>query len=183
VGYLPNYVGKSWYRSKTVLENDAEGNRVNLMEPGVVDVDGKRILMLIRTKLGRQYMSESTDQGQTWAAPKPSDLLSPESPAALARIPSTGDLLVIWNDHAGQPEKHRRAQPPIRTPLAAAISRDGGRTWSRSKLIEDETGHGYCYPAIAFAGDRVLLAYCAHKSSYGLETTQISSFQIRELYR
>jgi len=127
-------------------------------------------------------LSESIDGGESWATPWPSELLCPEAPATLERIPSTGDLLVVWNDHTDQPESHRRKQPPIRTPLAAAISRDGGKTWSQAKRFEDKLNHGYCYTALAFAGDRVLLAYCAHASSYGLETLQISSFLVQDLY-
>lgn len=182
VTYLSDDNGKNWRRSGSVLEKDERGVQVNFMEPGVVEVTINRMLMLIRTKLGCQYVSESINGGETWSAPRPSTLLSPESPASIKRIPSTGDLLVIWNDHAGQPEAWRRKQPPIRTPFAAAISRDGGTTWERSRLLESKPDHGYCYTAIAFAGERVLLGYCAHPSRYGLETTQVSSFAVAELY-
>jgi hypothetical protein len=179
--YLSDDLGKTWRRSRTPLEKDVQGTRINLMEPGVAEPNPGRLLMLIRTKLGCQYESESADDGETWSPPRPGPLLSPESPATLTRIPSTGELLVLWNDHCNQPENVRRAQPPVRTPLGAALSRDGGKTWERECLIEAETGHGYCYTAIALAGDRVLLAYCAHASPYGLETTQISSFRIQDL--
>jgi hypothetical protein len=181
VVYWSDDAGKKWQRSQTVLDQDSKGTRINLMEPGVVEVSSDRMLMVIRTKLGCQYLSESSDQGASWTTPRPSELLSPEAPATLTRIPSTGDLLVIWNDHDGQPETYRRRQPPVRTPLAAAVSRDGGKTWGRHTLLEAQPGHGYCYTAVAFAGDRVLLGYCAHASPYGLETTQISSFRISDL--
>ncbi len=181
--FLSDDSGRSWRRSASVLENDAAGARQNFMEPGVVEVATNRLLMIIRTKLGCQYTSESGDDGETWTVPRPSDLLSPEAPATVVRIPSTGDLLAVWNDQCNQPEAFRRRHPPVRSPLAAAISRDGGQTWQNHKLLEDAPGHGYCYTAIAFAGDRVLLAYCAHASGNGLETTQISSFPIAELYR
>jgi len=92
-------------------------------------------------------------------------------------------LLVVWNDHDGQPESYRRRQSPVRTPLAIAISRDGGATWVNHRLIESQSGHGYCYTAVAFADDRVLLGYCANPSPYGLETTQISSFLEKDLYQ
>ncbi len=175
--------GKTWQRSDSVLESDASGTRINFMEPGVVALDAKRILMLIRTKVGHQYFSESNDAGTTWSTPVPSPLLSPESPASVKKIPSTGDLLVVWNDHSRESDAVRRSPQPIRTPYAAAISKDGGATWLPSKLLEDQPAHGYCYTAIAFEGDRVLLGYCSHGSRYGLETTQISSFQIQDLYR
>ena len=53
----------------------------------------------------------------------------------------------------------------------------------KDKILENEPGHGYCYIAVAFSKDRVLLGYCAHKSAYGLETTQVSSFKVTDLYR
>ncbi len=183
VTYLSDDKGKTWRRSNSVLSNDEKGTRVNFMEPGVVEVKKKQLLMVIRTKLGCQYFSESKDNGETWTAPKASEIFSPESPATLTKIPSTGDLLLIWNDHCDKPGKIRTSQPPIRTPFAAAISRDGGRTWEKKKLIEDKEGHGYCYTAVAFDKDRVLLGYCANKSAWGLEATQITSFAVRDLYR
>lgn len=182
VVYVSDDLGATWRRSRSVLDQDARGSRMNFMEPGVVEVTTNRMLMLIRTKVGCQYLSESHDQGETWTAPQPSELFSPEAPATIARIPGTSDLLVVWNDHCREPEQRRRAQPPLRTPLAAALSRDGGKTWVNHQLLEDAPDHGYCYTAVRFAGDRVLLAYCAHRSRYGLETTQVSSFRVRDLY-
>ncbi|HEX2971167.1 MAG TPA: sialidase family protein, partial [Tepidisphaeraceae bacterium] len=61
VVYLSDDLGKTWRRSKTILEKDAKGTRVNLMEPGVVEASAGRMLMVIRTKLGCQYLSESAD--------------------------------------------------------------------------------------------------------------------------
>lgn len=180
VVYLSDDRGRTWRRNRTMLERDATGARVNLMEPGVVEVATNRVLMLMRTRLGCQYQSESADQGETWSTPRPGSLLSPEAPASVARIPGTGDVLVVWNDHEGQPEEHRRRQPPVRNPLGMAVSRDGGRTWEGRRWLEDRPGHGYSYTAIAFAGDRVLLGYCAHASPYGLETAQVSSFPLAE---
>ncbi len=184
VTYLSDDQGRTWRRSASVLKvSDAQGEPINFMEPGVVEVKKKQLLMTIRTKLGCQYFSESKDNGDTWSEPKPSNIFSPESPATLAKIPSTGDLLIVWNDHCDKPESYRQSRPPIRTPFAAAISKDGGRTWQKTKLIEDQPDHGYCYTAIAFDHDRVLLGYCAHASRWGLESTQISSFKVRDLYR
>ena len=175
--------GKTWRRSNSVLQTNDQGARINFMEPGVVEVKRRRLLMVIRTKLGCQYFSESKDNGETWSTPKASEIFSPEAPATLTKISGTGDLLLIWDDHAGQSLEYRRKLPLNRNPLVAAISRDGGRSWEKKKVIEDQAGHGYCYVAVAFEGRRVLLGYCAHKSPGGLETTQISSFQLDDLYR
>ena len=88
---------------------------------------------------------------------------------------------MVWNDLCREPISVRTHRPPLRDPLVAAISTDGGKTWGGEKILESEPKHGYCYTAIAFADDRVLLAYCAHGSPYGLETTQISSVALKDL--
>ncbi|HVV01589.1 MAG TPA: sialidase family protein, partial [Verrucomicrobiae bacterium] len=110
-----------------------------------------------------------------------SEILSPESPATIRRIPNSPDLLLLWNDHCQRSESFRRAHPPVRNPLVAALSHDGGKTWVNERTIENASDRGFCYSAVAFAGDRVLLAYCAGKSPYGLDTLCISSFHLRDL--
>lgn len=182
VTYWSDDKGKTWRHSGSALRTDDQGNRISFMEPGVVEVKKKQLLMVIRTKMGRQYFSESKDNGETWSAPRASEVFSPEAPATLKKIPGTGHLLLIWDD-GGKSVQNQRGRPSVRTPLVAAISRDGGRTWEKKKLIEDEAGHGYCYVSVAFEGRRILLGYCANKSPSGLETIQISSFQLDDLYR
>jgi hypothetical protein len=49
--------------------------------------------------------------------------------------------------------------------LVAAISKDGGATWGAPKVLEGDPDGWYCYTAIHFVGDDVLLAYCAGDSA------------------
>ena len=139
-------------------------------------------MMLSRTDQGSQFRSYSEDVGDTWSEATPTDLLSPLSPASLNRIPKTGDLLLVWNDHANVDAAHKGK----RTPLSAAVSRDEGKTWGKSKTLYDNPRGWYCYTAIAFAGDRVLLGHCAGESgkgASGLATTVVTSFDVEWLYR
>jgi len=137
-------------------------------------------MMLCRTDQGSQFRSFSNDPGETWSEAKATDILSPLSPASIKRIPKTGDLMLVWNDHS----KIDAALKSKRTPLAVAISRDDGKTWSPAKLIEDDPKGWYCYTAIEFVGNRVLLGHCAGRDegSARLATLQITSFDVSWLY-
>lgn len=49
----------------------------------------------------------------------------------------------------------------------AAVSSDGGKTWPKVKLLEDNPDGWYCYNAIHFTKDAVLLGYCAGDKTVG----------------
>ena len=134
-----------------------------LQEPGVVELADGSLFSWSRTDQGAQYGFTSTDAGRTWTPPMPTELNSPTGPASIKRLPGSTDLLAIFNDHSGKfPFPKNR-----RTPLVAAISTDGGRTWPHRKLIEEDPAGWYCYTAIHFTGDAVLLGYCAGDSKVG----------------
>jgi hypothetical protein len=179
VCYLSDDNGKTWRRSKTELY-PPRASKTGLQEPGVVELKDSRLLMLCRTDQGSQYRSSSTDGGETWSEAVPSDIRSPVSPASVKRIPKTGDLLLVWNDHS-RIDPDRKGK---RTPFTVAVSRDEGKTWEKVKTLEDDPDGWYCYTAIAFVGERVLLGHCAGDSKVGrLNLTQITSFDLDWLYR
>ncbi|MEO7652909.1 MAG: sialidase family protein [Bryobacteraceae bacterium] len=178
--YLSDDKGKTWRRSKTVLENP-DPNPAGLQEPGVVVLKDGRLLMFIRTGMGSQYFSYSSDSGETWSPVAASTLLSPVSPASIERIPKTGDLLAVWNDHSMVSAEIRNRK---RTPFTVAISKDDGKTWEKAKNLFDDPEGWYCYTAIQFAGDRVLLAYNSGGSGLPrLSRTVITYFDVDWLYQ
>ena len=146
--YFSDDGGSTWQASKTEIDLPKRG----AMEPGVVELKDGSVMMHIRTQLARVYSAQSSDQGLTWSEPEPMMLLCPESPTAMARIPSTGDLLVVFNNTF---DPTRR----IRRPLTSAISPDEGRTWKHFRNFESDVAYEYCYPSITFDKDRVLLTY------------------------
>jgi Neuraminidase (sialidase) len=171
--------GRTWRKSATELEGP-ETSRTGLQEPAVIELKDGRLMMLARTDMGCQYRSTSKDGGETWSPAESSNILSPVSPASIARIPSTGDLLLVWNDHDGVDEAHKGK----RTPFCAAISRDEGKTWEKKKVLDDDPDGWFCYTAIAFSDGRVLLAHCAGDAKVGrLARTRFTSFDIAWLYR
>jgi sialidase-1 len=156
--YLSDDKGKTWRRSKDLFKGYApNGQRITVQEPGVVELKDGRLMMFMRTNAGSQYICYSQDGGETWSKAQASSLASPLSPASIRRIPWTGDLLCVWNDHSGIHEYPAGR----RTPLCMAISPDEGKTWSRSRVIEDNPDGWYCYTAISLVKNRAILAYCA----------------------
>ncbi len=149
---------------------------------GMVVLDDGSLMMVVGS-----HCHISTDGGQTWTPILPSDLASSYSPPRLRRIPSTGDLLCVWNQVSRDEIKrgYRRGR------LSTAISRDSGASWERFKTIEVSDGmedvervvpqepitpvvglpdvgtlpEGFAtfdYPNVWFAGDKVYLTY--HRS-------------------
>ncbi|MBL7038549.1 MAG: exo-alpha-sialidase [Pirellulaceae bacterium] len=179
--YVSDDEGRSWRRSKDQLVGKSpDGKRVTLQEPGVIELKDKRLMMFCRTTSGCQYISFSEDGGDTWTQFEPSNIVSPCSPASIERIPKIGDLLLVWNNHENVDAAHRGK----RTPYNVAISRDEGRTWESVKTLEDDPNGWYCYTAVDFVGDHVLLGHCAgDRRTGGLSFTQITRFPVAWIYK
>jgi len=160
--YLSDDEGQTWKESATWWAAPLHSSS-GLQEPGVVELADGKLLSWARTTLGAQYGSTSADRGKTWSAPEPTSLKSPCSPASIKRLPGSSDLLAIYNDHSGDfpfPKNKR-------TPLVAGISSDSGKTWPTRKVLEPDPDGWYCYTAIHFVDDAVLLAYCSGDKKVG----------------
>jgi len=160
--FLSDDDGRSWRGDATDPTPPTKSDPM-LQEPGVLELKDGRLWMWMRTDQGTQYECFSTDGGEHWSKPGPGPLASPRSPATIERLPWTGDFLCVWNDHSGW-HVYPKGK---RTPLCVAISRDDGRTWGPSRVIEGDPDGWYCYTSMAFIKDRVLLAYCAGDSKVG----------------
>ena len=115
-----------------------------------------------RTDQMSQYEFFSMDGGETWTVPQASRFTSPPSPLKIKRHPKSGDLYAVWNPIPNYNGRELTRAGWGRTPLVWAVSRDDGRTWSEQQVVEGNSEHGYCYPAIFFTDDdAMLVAYCA----------------------
>lgn len=171
--YVSDDGGRTWQRGcEARVRPRADGVPVMVQEPGVVELRDGRLMMVCRTDAGSQYVAWSADEGISWSELGASEIISPLSPASIKRIPSTGDLLLVWNDHAGITSDLAGK----RTPLTLALSEDEGLNWRRVRNLEENPHGWYCYTAIAFTPEHVLLAYCAgdRRENNGLATLQIT---------
>lgn len=158
--YYSDDEGKTWHESDDWWGLPVR-NKSGMQEPGLVELLDGSLYAWARTDTGRQWEMFSRTQGRTWTPPRASKFLSPCSALSIKRIPATGDLLAVWNDYS---RRWKLEKPDVesswgRTPLVAAISGNEGRTWKRHRLLESDPRRGYCYTAIHFSGDAILLAY------------------------
>jgi hypothetical protein len=117
-------------------------------------------MMLMRTGLGSQYKSISTDGGETWGPAAPTPLVGTAAPVSISRIPGTGDLLAVWNHNPGAKK---------RNPLSTAVSRDEGETWEHIRNLEDAPDDAWAYPAVTWIGRRALITYFNYKGGLSLK--------------
>lgn len=143
--------GKTWKQSKGSVDYAKRG----AMEPEVLELKDGKVLMIFRTQSGHIGSSLSSDKGDTWSKPVSWGVRAPEAPATLRRIPSTGDLLLIWNDNFEPGAGHSGK----RTPLTAAISDDEGKTWKFKKNLETDPDHTYSYISLSFYRGRAIMSY------------------------
>ncbi len=162
--YISDDNGITWRQGSSQIKRNDETSH-GLQEPGIIELSDGTIWMFIRTDGGYQYQSFSKDAGETWSEPVPTNIASPTSPASIKRIPWNGDLVLVWNDHSGAHPFNKK----VRSPLCIAISDDEGKTWSKSKVLEDNPTGRYCYTSITPIETRegmgIFLSYCAGDES------------------
>ncbi len=125
--------GDSWSESRDSLWVWDEGGarQGNCEVPVVAETTDGRLLMFMRTHYQRIAQSYSTDDGRTWSHVHLNDLVNSNSEIYLARVPSTGDLLCLWNQ--ATPDEIKGGY--YRSRITSAISRDSGETWERFRTV------------------------------------------------
>ncbi len=154
--FISNDHGESWKSSENMVTLPLRGT----MENHIAETSTGSLLMVMRNQLGSAFFSRSVDRGLNWTHPQSSGLSSSESMLSLSTIPSTKDILLIWNNAQYD---HTYNHSGKRTPLSLAISRDEGCTWSNPKDIEDD-------PIYEFSN-----VSCTHLSDEGLIISYFTS--------
>lgn len=149
--YISDDNGKTWRNGKGHVDAPKRG----AMEPEVVELNDGRILMIVRTQLGYIGKSYSSDGGETWSKLESLGVRAPEAPSTLRRVPSTGDLVLIFNDTYTPGAGHGGK----RTPLTAALSSDDGLTWKKVGNLETDASKTFSYTSLTFVRDRAVMSY------------------------
>lgn len=126
--------GRSWQRNKDgelMILQDPSAIFSYANEPTVTEVSPGKLLVMMRTGLGRIFQAWSYDNGETWTRPQPTSLSSSTAPAQIGTLPN-GHLLVVWNQESEEEIKRGFN----RTRLSSAVSRNGGSVWEFYQNIE-----------------------------------------------
>ena len=147
--YFSDDEGLTWERSgDDVIVHMADfggpDTFATIVEPGVIELKDGRVMMVGRTRLGQLFQSFSSDGGFTWTVPEPMHLASSYAPAEIKRIPSTGDLLISWN----QISREEVINGLGRHRLTVAISTDEGKTWGNFENLYSLDDYNYVRPEV-----------------------------------
>jgi len=132
-----------------------------------------RLAQFFRTSRGAVYVSHSSDNGETWDAPRATPLQNPNSKVSALLLPN-GVIVVCHNAHAFM--KHPRIGV-TRGKLALSTSADDGRTWKEAVLfIEDslEPGKHVHYPTIVL--DKCVLRVSYSVSGEGVKLATVKNW-------
>ena len=133
--YYSDDEGQTWHASNSellIMQQQGKAGCYNVEEPVVEELRDGTVLLYGRTEFGRPYESLSKDGGISWTPVRPVELASGYSPHTFARIPKTGDLLLVWNQVSAMEsvsglQRHR---------LSTAISQDEGSTWKPFRNLD-----------------------------------------------
>lgn len=159
--------GETWRVAPKELKVVApDSGTYGAIEPVPLQLKDRRVWMLLRTQVGRFYETFSPD-GIEWSDPRPTSILSSDSPAGLVRL-KDGRIVMLWNNCLRFPYAYGG-----RHVLHAAISDDEGRTWrgylevardpyNRSPPpLNGDHGVSYAYPMQAADGQVLFTMWVA----------------------
>ena len=154
--------GDTWQYSPSELKVQTPSiGTYGAVEPVVLQLLDGRVWMLIRTQVGRLYESFS-DDGSVWSRPRPTGLISSDSPVGLVRLPDDR-IVLLWNKCQRYPYAHGG-----RHVLHAAVSEDDGRTWIGQREVardpfrheppppRGDHGTAYPYPTVMSNGKVIM---------------------------
>lgn len=171
---------ESWHFGEQKISLPMRG----AMEPFVAELADGRLIMVMRSQLGSLFKSYSSDQGESWSLPQTTGLSIPESCPYVTEIPNSDKIMVIWNN--AEYNMHWSSHYGKRSPLTAAISADGGVTFTDFWDIETDPKVGFSNPGITWTKDGVcLLTYWAipYDENWrfkGLCDLKLARFRVRD---
>ncbi len=175
--FLSDDDGKTWYTANFVLgvEYTAGGGR-GLQEPGIIERE-KDLMIFMRTGLGCQYVSYSTEGINGFKTVEPSDFTSPNSPMQIKEF--DGIMYAVYNPVPRYNGIFEHEGTWGRTPMVIRKSTDGGKTWGTLNVLADDITRGYGYPAVFKTDDNcMLIGTCMGDARDGNTLCRLGIFKV-----
>lgn len=140
-------------------------NRLGVFqEPGVVELADGSLMMHMRSNYAiYRCFADSVDAPWADCGVIPGFNVC-MSAATIRPCAGGAKLLMLYNDRGDVPFGNKDFQS--RTPLWAAVSEDGGRSWVRCGELEDSI-HNYCYFSLLVENGRFFSSYYQSANSIG----------------
>ena len=167
LAFYSDDLGHSWQSSKNFVDMQP----VEVQEADAVELKDGRVMMFARSYSGHPVRAYSSDQCETWSEGELiKELKMPYAGLpTVKRIPSTDDLLFIWNSEKSTDKNNHQIRR--RSALTTAISQDEGKTFSHIRYIAKDPEEDFGYQAVEFVGDD--LAVIAYHARDGLHVARI----------
>lgn len=176
-------LGETWHPAQDEIKVPFGPQVVHpgAIEPILLETAPDQVRMLIRTQTLRFYEALSQDGGKSFSEPQASKFMAPDSPGAWLRL-HNGWIVFCWNDIASYPNG---VSGHFRQYLYAAISKDNGRTWSKSKRVAplvgaDNPGSRGDYPFLCETKDNSIILFYTR---FGMRPDATYEKQHNELVR
>ena len=165
--------GKTWRR----VDVPESSGRVH---PNIVELENGHLVAFFRSREADYiYRATSEDYGDTWTAPKPTELPNNNSGISALKLKS-GRIAIAYNPtSAPKAYKKTGAWPGLRCPIAVALSEDGGITWPIIRHMERGEGfvgrenstnnRQYEYPYLMQSSDDMLHLAYAYQTRRGVK--------------
>lgn len=171
--YYSDDYGKTWKKTKAFSTP-----KYDLLEPGIVWLKDKELLMTIRTDVGKVLFARSYNLGDNWQFEE-SNINSPSSPQSIKRIPGTNTLVMVWNDNNQNSSSHGGN----RSPLSLATSINKGKKWKKVFNLEpfNNFSKDHSYVAIEFDNDFAYFLYNERNNTNSSFAIKMSKIKLKDL--
>jgi hypothetical protein len=151
-------VPRQWITMNT---GAAEWYESGAVEPVGIELNDGRAWLLPRSQDGYQWETFSKDGGLTWTPARHTRFISNQSAMAVIRL-RDGRLMLFWNNCGAEGLGDFHWGYAERAVMAAAISRDEGRTWVGYREVARITKPTQVsYPYVAQAADGRVILFAA----------------------
>lgn len=162
--------GRTWTASPPVaFPHDDTYEGTGIIQPSLWQSAPGAVHMLLRSRSGRIWRSDSSDGGRTWRPAYPTCLPNNGSGIDLDR--TAGGALALAYNPVGMPKGPR-------TPLVIGVSTDNGENWSQAAVVEIEPGE-FSYPAVLARGEEILLSYTWNRKRIAFRRYRIEEGETR----